>query len=368
MIMALLVLSVIVLFHEFGHFLLARLNGIAVLEFSLGFGPRLLSWKSKKSGTRYSVKAVPFGGSCAMLGEFGDISEENPEEEEIQKEFADGKHGDSFFVKSPLARMSVIAAGPIFNFVLAFVLAIIVVSWSGYDLPEIAKVTEGQAAELAGLREGDIITKIGNRKVMVTRDIILYMTINSNEDLELQYKRYNETTGEWEKYETFLDSDHYYYQDGRYLSGMNFYGYRSATDSPLTLLKYSVAEVRYTILSVLDSLAQMVKGQVQKEDIAGPIRIVSIIDETVEQVSPYGMVYVVMNVFNLMIMFSANLGVMNLLPFPALDGGRLVFLFWELITGRPVNQRVENAVNMAGMALLMTFMVFVVFNDLTFIF
>lgn len=358
MIMALLVLSVIVLFHEFGHFLLARLNGIAVLEFSLGFGPRLLSVKSKKSGTRYSVKMIPFGGSCAMMGEFGDEAESEDS----------GIPGDSFFAKSPLARMSVIAAGPIFNFILAFLLALVVVSWSGYDLPEIAQVVEGQAAEVAGLKEGDVITKIGNRKVMVTRDIILYMTINSNEDMELQYRRFNETTGTWEAHETFLDSDYYYYQNGRYLSGMNFYGYRSATDSPLTLIKYSVAEVRYTVLSVIDSLVQMVKGQVEKDDIAGPIRIVSIIDETVEQVSPYGAVYVIMNVFNLIIMFSANLGVMNLLPFPALDGGRLVFLFWELLTGKPVNQRVENAVNMAGMALLMTFMVFVVFNDLTFLF
>lgn len=361
--MALLVLSVIVLFHEFGHFLLARLNGIAVLEFSLGFGPRLFSWKSKKSGTRYSVKIIPFGGSCAMLGEFGEDADD-----ELQMEFADGKHGDSFFAKSPAARMSVIAAGPVFNFILAFVLAIVVVSWSGYDLPEIAQVVEGQAADAAGLKQGDIITKIGNRKVMITRDVILYMLINSNEDMELQYKRYNETTGKWEKHETFMDSDYYYYQDGRYLSGMSFYGYRSAENSPLTLIKYSAAEVRYTVLSVIDSLGQMIKGQVQRDDIAGPIRIVSIIGETVEQVSPYGAVYVLMSVFNLIIMFSANLGVMNLLPFPALDGGRLVFLFLELIAGKPVNQRVENAVNMTGMALLMIFMVFIVFNDLTFLF
>lgn len=362
--MALLVLSVIVMFHEFGHFLLARLNGIAVLEFSLGFGPRLFSVKSKKSGTRYSIKVVPFGGSCAMLGEFG----EEPEFDELREEFADGKHGVSFFERSPLARMSVVAAGPIFNFILAFVLAIVVVAWSGYDMPEIAQVVEGCAADRAGIEPGDVITKIGNRNVLVTRDIVLYMTVNSNEDLEIQYKRYNEETGEWVKYQSMLDSDYYYYQDGRYLSGMNFYGYRSATESLPTLLKYSVAEVRFNILSVVDSLVQITKGQVESDDIAGPIRIVNIIDETVEEVSPYGAVYVVMNVFNLIIMFSANLGVMNLLPFPALDGGRLLFLLWELITRKPVNQRIENAINTVSMIILMAFMVFVLFNDLTFLF
>lgn len=369
MIMALLVLSVIVLFHEFGHFLLARLNGIAVIEFSLGFGPRLLTWKSKKSGTRYSVKIIPFGGSCAMYGEFGDEDgEANQELDEIKEEFADGKHGESFFVKSPLARMSVIAAGPLFNFIMAFVCAVFVVSWAGYDMPQIAEVVEGCAAEVAGLEPGDVITKIGDRKVMLTRDVILYMTVNSNEDMPIEYKRLDESTGQWVKHEACLDADYYYYQNGRYLSGMNFSGYRSATESIGDLIKYSAAEVRYTIFSVIDSLGQMVGGKVQREDIAGPVRIVTIIDETVEKVSPAGGIAVFMNVLNLILMFSANLGVMNLLPFPALDGGRLVFLLWEVITRRPVNQKVETAVTLAGMALLMAFMVFVVFNDLTILF
>ena len=390
MIMALLVLSVIVLFHEFGHFLLARLNGIGVIEFSLGFGPRLLSWKSKKSGTRYSWKLVPFGGSCAMYGEFDDEeydeSDENAEqlpssamgvgpemrsvseEEAVRKEFADGKHGASFFSKSPLARISVVAAGPIFNFILAFAFSLIVVSWAGYDLPQVVEVVEGNAAEMAGVQVGDVITKIGDRDVMLTRDVILYMTVHGNEDYPLEYKRLNEETGKWEKYSTVLEAEHFFYQNGRYLSGMNFPGRRNMADSVGSLLKYSAAEVRYTICAVVDSLGQMVKGQVKKDEIAGPIRIVTIIDDTVEQASPYGWVTVFMNVLNLIIMLSANLGVMNLIPFPALDGGRLVFLTWELITKRPLSQKIENAINLAGMALLMALMVFVLFNDITFLF
>jgi len=363
-IMALLVLSMIVLFHELGHFLLARINGIAVLEFSLGFGPRLLSWKNKKSGTRYSVKCIPFGGSCAMLGEFGD----EPELEDLREEFADGKHGVSFFEKSPLAKISVVAAGPLFNFIMAFVLAIAVVAWSGCDVPEIAQVVEDCAAERAGLQEGDIITRVGNRDVILTREIILHMYVHGNEDLAIQYKRQDPADRTWEIHEAVLESDYYYYQDGRYFSGMNFYGNRPATESVFTLLKYSAAEVRYNILSVIDSLAMLGKGQVEKDSIAGPVRIVNMIDETVETVSPYGVVYVIMNLFNLMIMFSANLGVVNLLPFPALDGGRILFLLWELITGRPLNSKFENLVNMISMAILMAFMVFVIFNDLTFIF
>ena len=108
---AVVVLGGIILFHEFGHYLLARLNGVAVVEFSVGFGPRLLSWVSKKTGIRYSLKLLPLGGSCAMLGEFG-------EDEDEKEEIPDVK-GVSFFNKGPLAKMAVIAAGPIFNFILA---------------------------------------------------------------------------------------------------------------------------------------------------------------------------------------------------------------------------------------------------------
>ena len=122
------------------------------------------------------------------------------------------------------------------------------------------------------------------------------------------------------------------------------------------------------LITRVDEEKMIAGGKVSTNDIAGPVRIVTIIDQTVEENTQYGFVTVVMNLLNLMVMFSANLGVMNLLPFPALDGGRLVFLLWELVTRQPVSQRVESAVNMAGMALLMTFMVFVVFNDLRMIF
>lgn len=366
--MALLVLSVIVLFHEFGHFLLARLNGIAVVEFSLGFGPRILSWESKKSGTRYSWKLIPFGGSCAMYGELGEEDGEEHGEDEERDKFADGRFGGSFFDKSPLARISVIAAGPIFNFILAFLFAAIVISWAGYDAPVVTGVTEGQAAEAAGLEAGDVITKIGNHDVLLMRDIVITMMTNGKEDTKIRYQRYDEADGVWKEQEAVVDSELFVYGDGRYQMGVSLAGQRTPVQSVFELAKYAAAEVRYNIRAVIESLKMMVGGKVSADDIAGPVRIVSIIDETVEQAAPAGIVVVMMNVFNLILMFSANLGVMNLIPFPALDGGRLVFLFWELLTKRPVNQKVETAVNLAGMALLMAFMAFVVFNDLRVLF
>lgn len=379
MIAALFVLSVIILFHEFGHFLFARLNGVAVVEFSLGFGPRLFSFVSKKSGTRYSVKCLPLGGSCAMLGE------EEAEEEDGDAKGPDGdeKNGggfaggpaddpdrtkQSFFAKSPLARISVIAAGPFFNFILAFFFAVVILSWAGIDAPRLAGVSEGQAAEAAGLREGDVITRLGSRKIYLARDITMYMLSNGSRSVSVGYKRFDGAAGVWRQMEATIRPSYDSQAGGRYLLGVQLGGTRTAASSIPELLKYGLYEVRFWILSVTDSLKMMVRGQVDSDDIAGPVRIVTIINDTVEENIQYGFVTVLMNLFNLMVMFSANLGVMNLLPLPALDGGRLVFLAWELLTRKPVNQRIENAVNLTGMALLMTFMVFVIFNDIRNIF
>ncbi|MFR5243840.1 MAG: M50 family metallopeptidase [Clostridium sp.] len=354
---AVVVLGGIILFHEFGHYLLARLNGVAVVEFSVGFGPRILSWVSKKTGIRYSLKLLPLGGSCAMLGEFG-------EDEDEKEEIPDVK-GVSFFDRGPLAKMAVIAAGPVFNFILAFVFSLVILSWAGIDPAVIAGTSEGMPAEAAGLKEGDVITKLDGRKIHLSREISMYLMTAGQDPVQVEYRRYDETSSSWTAEHTVIQPE---FKDGRYYLGVILQGHRDAPESLVQVLQYSVYEVRYWILTVIDSLKMIVGGKVTTNDIAGPVRIVTIIDQTVEENTQYGFVTVVMNLLNLMVMFSANLGVMNLLPFPALDGGRLVFLLWELVTGHPVSQRIEGAVNMTGMALLMTFMVFVVWNDLRILF
>ena len=257
--------------------------------------------------------------------------------------------------------MAVIAAGPIFNFILAFVFSFVILSWAGIDLPVLAGTSEGMPAQTAGLQEGDVITKLDGRKIHLSREISMYLMYSGQDPVQVEYQRYDESSASWTTGHTVIQPE---LKDGRYYLGLILRGYRSAAESPLQLLQYSAYEVRYWILTVIDSLKMIAGGKVSTNDIAGPVRIVTIIDQTVEENTQYGFVTVVMNLLNLMVMFSANLGVMNLLPFPALDGGRLVFLLWELVTRHPVSQRVEGAVNMAGMALLMTFMVFVIFNDL----
>ena len=366
---AILVLGGIVLFHEFGHFLAARLFGVGVVEFSVGFGPRLLSHVSKKSGTRYSLKLFPLGGSCAMMGELED-EETEAGEERLENTGAAGKDtagellGGSFLEQSPIARFCIIAAGPVFNFILAYVLAVVILSWAGYDAPVLVGTTEGQPAQEAGMAAGDVITAIEGRSIHFSRDIQLYNLTGDGSPMEVAYKRYEEASGRWEERSTVLTPVEI---SGQHYFGFQLAGYRQPVESVPRLFLYGVYEVQFWIRSVIDSLKLMAAGRVSGDDIAGPVRIVTIIDETVEQNLSYGFVTVIMNLFNLTVMFSANLGVMNLIPIPALDGGRLLFILIEMIFRRPVNRKIENAMILTGMALLMTFMAVVLWNDIRFL-
>ncbi len=358
---AIIVLSIIIFVHELGHFILAKLNHVTVIEFSLGFGPRIITHVSRKSGTRYSIKIILFGGSCAMLGEQPD---EDSEETADLPENLDLT--GNFTAKSPLARISIMAAGPFFHFFLAFFCAIAIIAWAGYDPPDIVGVLEGYPAEEAGIRAGDVVTKIGNKHVGTARDITYSMMGNAGESVKITVKRYDDSSGKWDKISTTINPK-YSEEDGSYLLGVQWSGYRVPAANIFEILKYAVYEVHTDIMSVIDSLELLIKGRVGADDLAGPVRIVSMIGESDEYNRQYGTVTVIMNLINMMTLFSANLGVMNLIPFPALDGGQIVLTLWELITGKPVKPKIANTINFIGMALLMTLMIYLVFHDIGFL-
>ncbi len=334
-VIALLVFSVIIIFHEFGHFLLAKLNKITVVEFSLGMGPRLLSFQGGE--TRYSWKLLPFGGSCMMLGEDG--------EEETE---------GSFGSKSVWARMSVIAAGPIFNFILAFVMALFIVGNLGYDVPVLLNVTEGMPAAEAGLQAGDRIVRMNGKKIHLYREVQNYSTFHQGKTVVIQYER------DGELHEATVTPE---LTDGGYKYGIGGnINYRQKTNF-LETLEYSAYEVYYWIDTTVSSLGMLLKGGVQLDDMSGPVGVVDAIGTTYQKSRDEGTFYVWMNLLNIAILLSANLGVMNLLPIPALDGGRLVFLIVEAIRRRRVEPELEAKIHFAGLMLLMLLMVVVMFND-----
>ena len=418
---AIIIFSVIVVFHELGHFLLAKKNGIEVTEFSLGMGPRLLS--TVKGNTRYSLKLFPIGGSCMMVGEDGE--EDGP---------------GSFGHASVWGRISVVAAGPIFNFILAFVFALVITSVMGYDPPKVLSVEENSPAEEAGLQVGDIITSFQGKPISIGRDISLYeslygmqqdqikMTVKRDgKKIDLNFKAASEKKymlgfsyvpdGKPEITEVFVDGammkvgvlagDVITAVDGTKVStgeelqtylgehplgenavtitvsrdgkekeftvqptvrtqvstGFVYNLYREKTNF-FGVLKYSAVEVRYWISSTIDSLGLLIKGTFRVNDLSGPVGIVDAIGSSVEEAKSEGTVVMWMQMFYWAILLSANLGVMNLLPLPALDGGRLVFLLIEAVTKKKVNPNIEGMIHFAGFVLSMALMVFVFMNDI----
>lgn len=338
---ALVIFTLVVVIHELGHFLLAKKNGICVTQFSIGMGPRILHFT--KGETEYCIKLLPFGGSCMMLGEDGMTTEEDYDKTR------------SFQEKSVWARIAVIAAGPIFNFLLAFVLAIILIGCMGYDTPTVGEVLEGYPMEEAGIQPGDKIVKMNKESIKIYREISMFMQLNGDKEIELTYVRDGEKN-------TVKITPKYDEEADYCLMGMKPVG--RVKGNAIDVLKYSVYEVRWWVKYVFKSLEMLVTGQVKATELSGPVGIVNAIGETYEESSKISTFTVVMSMLNFSILLSANLGVMNLLPLPALDGGRLVFLIVEAIRGKKISPEKEGMVHFVGLMLLMALMVFVMINDI----
>lgn len=336
-IIALLVFSIIILFHELGHFLLAKANGIRVNEFCLGLGPTLFG--VTKGETKYSLKLLPFGGACMMEGE-------------------DEASGDSraFNNKSVWARISVVVAGPVFNFLMAFVFAFILTVNIGYDLPVLSEVTQGYAAEEAGMQAGDVIVKMNQSRIHFYREISSYAMFHEGETVEVTYERNGIT------YQTTL-APKYDEELGKYRYGF-IGGAPNEKGNILENLQYSIYEVKYWISTTLGSLKMLVTGGYSVNDMSGPVGIVGAIGDSYEQSLEISYFAAFLQMLYITILLSANLGVMNLLPLPALDGGRLVFLVIEAIRGKRINPDKEGMVHFIGLMLLLALMVIVMFNDI----
>ncbi|MFV0363916.1 MAG: RIP metalloprotease RseP [Suipraeoptans sp.] len=335
-VLAVIIFGFIIFFHELGHFLLARLNKIDVYEFSIGMGPTLIS--KERNGTKYCLKLLPFGGSC-MMGE---------DDEETDSQ-------GSFHSKSVWARMSVIVAGAVFNFILAFILSVILIAMTGYDKPLIGAVSEGFPAEESGLQQGDLITGINGKNIYVFRELTFYNQLHQGEETTLTINRHGETRNV--TLTAKLNEE-----TGTYMFGIGAEQYKKA--NVLTSLQYGAYEVRFWIKTTFESLKMLVTGQVSVNELSGPVGIVSVVDDNYQASKEYGMYAVISQMLNIAILISANLGVMNLLPLPALDGGRLVFLIIEAIRRKRIPPDKEGIVHTVGIVLLMALMVFVMFNDI----
>lgn len=349
----LVMLSVLIVLHELGHFVMARRNSVHVNEFSVGFGPRLAGWTSPRTGTQYSIRALPIGGYCAMEGEDNRVSEAQQ-----QREFlAGGQIGESSFqAKSPWRRLAIILAGPIANFVLCY--AILLIGALAFGVagdqaqPVVGEVLPGSPAAVAGIRPGDRIIAIDN--VPITSGKRLVDTIHAalGKRLDVVYER-NGT-----RHEIYVTTAPCPVQVGKNFGCIGFQpvpayervGFGSAVRQSG---EEFVAIANQTFSSLALLVTQFAKYAPQ---IAGPIGMGQVA-ATVQDWGwgPY---------FSLAATISFALGLFNLLPIPALDGGRAAFIIAELIRGRPVDPEKEAMVHIAGFAALMAVIVLVAFHDI----
>ena len=336
-VIAIILFSLIILFHELGHFLLAKLNGVQVNEFCLGLGPSIVGFQ--KGETYYSLKLFPFGGACMMEGE----------DEESNSNRAFGK-------KNVWQRFSIVFAGPFFNFILAWLLSLIILGAAGIDYPTIYQIQPASPAAEAGIEGGDTILKLDNKRIHFYREISVYTYFHAGEEITVTWEHDGETF-------SASVTPRFDEESGRYLFGFQgSYGRQKASGPEV--FKNSFFEMKYWITTTLQSLGKLVTGQLKMNDLSGPVGIVKTIGDTYTESRSDGAFYVFLNMLNMAVLLSANLGVMNLLPLPALDGGRLVFFIIEAIRGKRLDPQKEGMVHYVGLILLMVFMVVIMGNDI----
>lgn len=330
---SILVFSVVIVIHELGHFVVAKKSGIKVNEFSIGMGPRIAG--VKKGETEYSIRALPIGGYVAMEGE----------DEESDSEGS--------FSKAPVTnRIAVVVAGAVMNLILGFAILLFMISRQDAITSRTVSVFHDNAmTQQTGLQIDDEIIAVNGRRCYIANDIIYEFARTQDGVVDLTVRRDGKITElEDVTFETYED------ENGMQQLVLDFYVYpaqKTVVSVVKEAINWTVSYARMIFLSLID----MVTGHVAINQMSGPVGIVSVISEaTSVGLEP---------VLNILALITINLGVFNLVPFPALDGGRLVFLIIEFLRGKPINPKYEIWVNTAGMIALLAFMAFVTFSDIT---
>ena len=336
--LAIVMLGIIVTFHEFGHYCVGRLCGIGIVEFSVGFGPRLLGWERK--GIKYSLRAIPLGGYCAFVGE----DERNDDPRALSNQ--------------PVwKRFATVLAGPLMNFVLAFIVCAIMLGsyFIAETYPIVHEVMADMPAEAAGLEAGDKIIEVNG--VALTNDtagVRLMLSTMQSGDLAKPIDFVIERDGERMDYAiTAVPVQSEDGGDTRYQIGIVF---ASRTFNFFESIREAGSYMVETTGMMLDSLKNLIFKGEGLENTAGTVGIIAVVAQQARE----GMYMVLW----LMYIISLNLGIMNLLPIPALDGGRLLFLIVEAIRRKPIPREKEGAVHAVGMALIFGLFIVLTYHDI----
>lgn len=343
-VLAVLGLGAIIIVHELGHFVLAKINGVKVKSFTIGFGPKILTHKGKE--TEYALSILPVGGYVEMAGM---MDEENMEESEREEE-QDIEPERLFRNKTTLQRLSIIIAGPLMNLVLAIFLFSSVYVTFGFADTSLSNVVENSPASEAGILVGDNITKINGNKVYTTEDISIEVSNAKDSEVIIGIERNGET------FEVPV-TPRYDEEQQAYLVGIGF----NVISNPSLIesVKHSLDETCTLVVQNCKAIGKLITGKGSiKTDIGGPVAIVRISSDAAKAG--------VWSLVRLVAMMSIGVGIFNFVPLPILDGGRSILLLIELITRRKVPVKIENALNTVGVIFLFGLMIVVTIKDILF--
>ncbi len=330
-IVTIIAFGIMVILHEAGHMLTAKRIGVSVQEFSVGMGPLLFKWG--KGETQYSLRLLPLGGYVKL---------DDEEESDNPRAYSNA---------SPLKKIGVLVSGAAMNVLLGLLCFVIINNVSPYrNVPIVSEIMDGYPAQTAGMEVGDRIVKLDGTRVHTHEDIKLFM-LDGKKEIKVTYVR----DGEKKTADVVLGDDLLigFRPD---IKKLNF----------AETLEYSYYDTKYVVKVVFASLKMLFTGEAKVSDLSGPVGIVQIVDDTVDYVEEAegGMAVLILNMLSLFGMISVNLGVFNLLPFPGLDGGSIIFAFSELVTRKKLKPEILGYINMAGLALLLGLGAYVMFMDI----
>lgn len=334
------ILGIIVFVHEFGHFILAKMNGVYVYEFALGMGPKICGFK--KGETEYNLRAIPIGGFCQLAGEDleNDKAAKVPKDKQLQN-------------KKPWQRFLIMLFGPMNNFILAVILLLSIgLIWGGTTMkPVVTSIDKNSAAEEVGLQVGDTILKINGNKIETSDDVSLFLAVAGHEKkstIVVKDKDNKEHTYKIKAKKVKEEGEEVY----RYGIGMK----QEKTHGIGAAFTYTFKKTKSIFKQMFITVGYLFTGRISLSQLSGPVGIYSVVG----QQRAAGFV----NILYLMAFLSINVGFINLLPIPAFDGGHILFIIIEKIKGSPVNPELENKIHTVFLILLMLLMVVITFNDI----
>ncbi len=350
-IITLVIFTVIVVIHEWGHFIAAKKCNVYVEEFAVGMGPKLFG--VKKGDTLYTVRILPVGGFCRMS------DEDPPDKDKI-----------GFNEANVWQRMLIAAAGPFMNFVLALVILTFMAMATGISTNTVASLIEGYPAQAAGIEAGDRIVKVNGKNVSIRSDLDFYLSQHEGESLDIVLRRNGHNVN--------VQLVPKLAEDGRYLIGV-----RTEQKAPLVDIGYNSEAFRgvpkasffecvrdgccsmvFLVKITAYGLKEMFTMQVSMDEVSGPIGVTTVVDESYRETIKDGFIYAFLTMINLAALLSANLGVINLVPIPALDGGKIFLYLIETVRRKQLSPEKEGILTFIGFALVMGFGIFIAINDI----